>query len=211
MHDAAAEVARGTARRALPDRRLPDRLGHVEQHERQRGHRDPRHRDSSGATSIPTTTSTPRSRPTTSSRTAIHIAATRAVVRDLVPALRHLEAVAVAQGGRVRDRGEVRPHPPDGRDAGDARAGVRRLRRAGRARHRAGRGDAAAGRRAAPRRHGGRHRHQHAAGLRGRRDRAAGRRHGPAAAPRRATTSRRRARATAWSSCPASCARSPCR
>ena len=27
------------ARRAVPDRRLPDRLGHVVEHERQRGHR----------------------------------------------------------------------------------------------------------------------------------------------------------------------------
>ena len=38
---------RGRARRLgrpLPDRRVPDRLGHVEQHERQRGHRHARHR-----------------------------------------------------------------------------------------------------------------------------------------------------------------------
>ena len=34
-----------------------------------------------------------------------------------------------AQGRGVRRRGEVRPHAPDGRDAGDARPGVRRLRR----------------------------------------------------------------------------------
>ena len=33
---------RGRARRPVPDRRLPDRLGHLDQHERQRGHRHPR-------------------------------------------------------------------------------------------------------------------------------------------------------------------------
>ena len=36
------EIADGQARRAVPDRRLPDRLGHVLEHERQRGHREPR-------------------------------------------------------------------------------------------------------------------------------------------------------------------------
>ena len=36
---AAEEVATGAARRPVPDRRLPDRLGHVEQHEHQRGPR----------------------------------------------------------------------------------------------------------------------------------------------------------------------------
>ena len=38
------EIADGQARRAVPDRRLPDRLGHVLEHERQRGHREPRRR-----------------------------------------------------------------------------------------------------------------------------------------------------------------------
>ena len=35
---------RGRARRPVPDRRLPDRVGHVVEHERQRGDRDPRRR-----------------------------------------------------------------------------------------------------------------------------------------------------------------------
>ena len=35
---------RRRARRPVPDRRLPDRLGHVVEHERQRGHRDARRR-----------------------------------------------------------------------------------------------------------------------------------------------------------------------
>ena len=36
------------ARRPLPTRRLPDRVGHAEQHERQRGHRQPGDRDPRG-------------------------------------------------------------------------------------------------------------------------------------------------------------------
>ena len=35
---------RGQARRPVPDRRLPDRLGHLVEHERQRGDRQPRRR-----------------------------------------------------------------------------------------------------------------------------------------------------------------------
>ena len=63
--------------------------------------------------------------------TAIHVAATLAVVEDLLPALDVLADLAGGQGHRVRRAGEVRPHPPDGRDAGDARPGVRRVRRHG--------------------------------------------------------------------------------
>ena len=53
------------------------------------------------------------------------------MVNDLIPALRVLRGVAVGEGRRVRDGGEVRADAPDGRDAGDPRAGVRRLRGAG--------------------------------------------------------------------------------
>ena len=42
---AARRGRRGQARRALPARHLPDRLGHLDQHERQRGDRQPGHRD----------------------------------------------------------------------------------------------------------------------------------------------------------------------
>ncbi len=45
----------------------------------------------------------------------------------------HLAAALEAQGRRVRRRREVRPHPPDGRDPGDAGPGARRVRRRGRA------------------------------------------------------------------------------
>ena len=59
--------------------------------------------------------------------------------RDLDPRDRASRPVAAAQAARVQDGREVGPHPPDGRDAGDARPGVRRLRRAGRGRDRAAR------------------------------------------------------------------------
>ena len=55
---------RRRARRPVPDRRLPDRLGHLVEHERQRGHR----RRWPARACTPTTTSTWASRPTTSSR-----------------------------------------------------------------------------------------------------------------------------------------------
>ena len=60
---------------------------------------------------------------------AIHIAGDRAPSsHDLIPALRHLADALERKAVRVRRRREVRPHAPDGRDAGHARPGVRRLR-----------------------------------------------------------------------------------
>ena len=109
---------------------------------------------------------------------------------------------ARGQGRRVRDRRQVRTHPPDGRHAGDPRPGVRRLRGAGALRRRAAARRAAPRRRAAAGRDRGGHRHQRP-GRPGRRgDRQARRGHGPAAhrgarplrgAGRRATRSSRRA------------------
>ena len=87
----------------------------------------------------PTTTSTPRSPPTTPSRPRSTSPRTgghrRAAARD-----RRTGRLAGGQGDRVRRPGEVRPHPPDGRDAGHARPGVRRVRRDGALRRRAARG-----------------------------------------------------------------------
>ena len=85
--------------------------------------------------------------------------------------------VAGGQGRRVRRRREVRPHPPDGRHAGDPRPGARRVRRHRRPRPRADRGRPAPRPRAAPRRHRRRHRHQHPGRLRPADDRPAQRRH----------------------------------
>ena len=62
------------ARRRVPAGRLPDRLGHADEHERQRGHRRPRQRARgrgprhASSRSIPTTTSIAASRRTTPSR-----------------------------------------------------------------------------------------------------------------------------------------------
>ena len=74
----------------VPDRHVPDRVGHVVQHERQRGDRQPRRPRARASRCTPTTTSTRRSRPTTCSRPSIHLAATEAVSHDLIPALAHL-------------------------------------------------------------------------------------------------------------------------
>ena len=58
----------GRARRAVPDRRVPDRVGDVDEHERQRGDRHAGVASSWVGRCTPTTTSTPRSRRTTPCR-----------------------------------------------------------------------------------------------------------------------------------------------
>ena len=138
IHDAAAEVAPRAIRRPVPDRRVPDRLGHVVQHERERGHRHARQPRARARRCTPTTTSTRRSRPTTCSR--------RRSTWPRAAADRHVAAArarapgrgAGGEGRRVRRRGQERPDPPDGRHAGHARPGVRRLRGGGPARRRSG-------------------------------------------------------------------------
>ena len=115
----------------------------------------------------PTTTSTPRSPATTSSRRAIHIAATQSARRRPGPGAASTSQEALrAQGRRVRRGRQERAHAPDGRDAGHPRPGVRRLRR-GRSRYGIERVEAALPRvaRAAAGRHRGRHRDQHPAGF----------------------------------------------
>ena len=125
----------GRARRPVPDRRLPDRLRHLEQHEHQRGDRARWRRRRSAARCIPTTTSTPRSPATTCSRPR---STSRRPTRRSTPGpgARPSRGGARGQGGGVRRGREVRPHPPDGRHAGHPRPGVRRLRRPGPLRHR---------------------------------------------------------------------------
>ena len=140
---------------------------------------------------------------------AIHVAATGAIVRDLIPALRAPRAVAGAQGRRVRRGRQERPHPPDGRHAGHPRPGVRRLRGRRPLRRRAAAGLAARAsascRSAAP----------PSAPASTPRPASPPRSSSGSPAswtcrcPRRATTSRRRAPATRWSRPPASCAPSP--
>ena len=189
---------RGPARRAVPDRRLPDRLGHVVEHERQRGHRH-----AGGRGRAP---ERPREHgPVLQRRVPERRAPGRARRGD-----EHAAARARAARGGVRRQGrgvqghrQVRPHAPDGRGAGHARAGVRRLRRADPARPRARRRRAAARRADPARRHRHRHRPEHAPGVRGEGPRALLTRTPASTSARPRTRSRRRATATRWSSCPA--------
>ncbi len=74
--------------------------------------------------------------------TSVHVAATEAMLGDLVPALDHLASSLEAARERVGGAREARPHAPHGRDPGDLRSGVRRLRPADPARHRPGAGRA---------------------------------------------------------------------
>ncbi len=60
---------------------------------------------------------------------AVHLAALHVAQEDLLPALRRLERSFARKARSFQQRRQGRAHPPDGRGAGDARAGVRRLRR----------------------------------------------------------------------------------
>ena len=61
---------------------------------------------------------------------AVHLAALDETVNTLLPALKQLERSLDRKAALVQERRQGRPHPPDGRGAGHARPGVRRLRRA---------------------------------------------------------------------------------
>ncbi len=62
---------------------------------------------------------------------SIHLAATARRRARPAPGAAPPGVRAGGQGGRVRRRGQGRPHPPHGRHAGDARPGVLRVRRPG--------------------------------------------------------------------------------
>ena len=111
----------GEPRRPVPDRRLPDRLGHLVEHERQRGHR----RRWRARARTPTTTSTWASPPTTCSRAPCTSPRSTRRRNALLPALERARGVARGEGRRVQGHRQVRPHAPDGRRAGHARPGVR--------------------------------------------------------------------------------------
>ena len=61
---------------------------------------------------------------------AVHLAALDEATNQLLPALKQLERSLDRKAEAVQGRRQVRPHAPDGRRAGHARPGVRRLRRA---------------------------------------------------------------------------------
>ena len=75
---------------------------------------------------------------------AVHLAALDELTNDLLPALRQLADSLGAKATEFDDVVKSGPHALDGRGAGHARAGVRRLRRAGARGHRARRVDARA-------------------------------------------------------------------
>ena len=150
----------GCTRRPLPDRRVPDRIGHLVEHEHERGDRHARRPSDSGGRCTRTTTSTRRSRRTTCSRRRSTSRRRASSSRDLLPALEHLAKELRRQQRRFKTVVKAgRTHLMDatpvtlGQEFGGYAAGHRE-------RHRAGRLGAAARGRAAARRHRGRHRHQ---------------------------------------------------
>ncbi len=151
----------GRARRPVPDRRLPDRIRHLFEHERQRGAGGARRRGRSRE----------RRRqhgPVLERRLSERRPPGRARRADERPdpGAGGARRGARGEGRRVRRRRQVGAHPPDGRRAGDPRAGVRRLRRPGPPGGRARPRHASARRPDPARRHGGRHRPEHASRVR---------------------------------------------
>ena len=144
------------ARRPVPDRRLPDRLRHLVEHERERGDRGPRRRGRACE----------RRRehgPELERRLSVGGPSRRPRADGQRPSARARAARggARAEGRGVRRRRQVGPHALDGRGARDARTGVRRVRRPGRRGQGARRGDARAARQDPARRHRRRHRAEH--------------------------------------------------
>ena len=132
---------RGPSRSRLPDRHLPDRLGHLDQHERQRGDRQPRRGSARPARSIPTTRSTPASRPTTSSRPRCSWPAALAIDRTCCPPSsgsrpawrpRPIEFDPIVKTGRthLQDATPIRLGQEFAGYAGQVEASIRRARAA---------------------------------------------------------------------------------
>ena len=117
--------------------------------------------------------------------TAMHIACAEEIVHRLIPALQKLRNALNDKAQAWKRHRQDRPHAHAGRNAADARAGVRRLYPAGRERHQAHRADAAVADGAGAGRHRRRHRPQRAEGL-CRDGRRAHRRHHAAAVQDRA-------------------------
>ena len=156
---------RRQARRAFPAGRLADRLGHAVQHERQRGDRQPRHRDPRRRHRLEDAgpSQRPRQHEPVVQRHLPDGHAHRLRRGDRAPpAPGAAEAAqrAQRQGARLRQDHQDRPHPHPGRHAADARPGVLRLHPAGRERHRPHRADHAGPDAARPGRHRRRHRPQ---------------------------------------------------
>ena len=185
-------------RRAVPDRRLPDRLGDLVEHERQRGHGRAGRRWRARQR--------PRQHGPVLQRRVPQRGAPRGAGPGDQPAAARAQAARAlvdAQGQALPERRQVGPHAPHGRGAGDARPGVRRLRGAGPPRPGAHRGRArrtsARSRSAAPPRAPASTRTRSSPSASG----ASSRGRPSSRSRRRPTRSRRRPTATRWSSCPA--------
>ena len=187
---------RRRTRRPVPGRRLPDRLGDLLEHERQRGDR----RTSPATRPTPTTTSTWASPPTTSSRRRStwrrSARSPTTCCRRSTGSARRSEAKAaqfadVVKAGRTHlmDAVPVTLGQEFGGYAAQVRLGVA-----------ADRVDAAAGRPDPARRDRDRDRAQHPPRVRRQGPREARRRRPACRSPARSTRSRPRATATRWSS-----------
>ena len=133
---------RGQARRPLPAGRLADRLRHAIQHERQRGDRQPRHRDPRRHHRLEDAgpSQRPRQHEPVVQRHLPDGHAHRLRRGDRAPPVAGAAEAAQRaqrQGAGLRQDHQDRPHPHPGRHAADARPGVLRLHPAGRERHRA--------------------------------------------------------------------------
>ena len=164
---------RGQARRSFPAGHLADRLGHPDQHERQRGDQQPRHRNVRRRDGEQET-HPPQRRRQQSAKLQRHLPHRHAhrCGGGVGPARRGVEGSeenAGEQGRALRQRDQDRPHAPDGRHA--AQPGPRDfgLGADDGPRPTAHRRDSAASVRAGARRHGGGHRPQHPSRVRRRR------------------------------------------
>ena len=197
--------AASTTSTELPGRHLPDRLGHLVEHEHERGARDPRHDEARRARAP----ERPRQRLAVVERRVPDLGARRRdrrAHRRPRPGARPPRGRARGEGRAVGGRREVGSHPPHGCHAGHPRPGVRRLRPPGAARHRARAGRAPPRRRGSARRHRGRHGHQHPGGLPAAGHRARSAETGAADHRGRRPLRGAGARATASSTPPARCA-----
>ena len=98
------------ARRAFPDRRVPDRLGHVEQHECQRGDRDAGLARSGKAKVHPNDHVNLGQSSNDVIPTAIRVSAQLAAVEELLPSLKHLRRTIERRGkalGKVTKTGRT--------------------------------------------------------------------------------------------------------
>ncbi len=161
---------RRKARRALPAAHLADRLRHADEHERERGHLEPRDRDRRRADGLEEAGPPERSRQ--------HVAVLERHVPDRDAHGRRRSDGRHASGGRAAARRarregraverhrQGRPHALAGRDADDAGPGVLRIREPARPRSRPLPLRARRSVRSGDRRHRGRHRLERASRVR---------------------------------------------